>query len=226
MNRIRDTYDELAVDYARHLFRELDEKPFDRQLLNRFLLDIERGGKVCDVGCGPGQVARYLHDRGSNVFGIDLSPSMVEQARLLSPNIPFHEGNMLALDLPDENLAGITAFYAIVNLPRDDIPAVFREMIRVLRPGGLLLLAFHVGHETIRPNELWGHPISMDFHLYEVGAISCHLRAAGFEIGAVLEREPYAPGIEYQSRRAYVFARKIVTAVGAPYKNVQDVIAG
>lgn len=208
MNRIRETYDELAADYARHLFRELDQKSFDRQLLNRFLREIESGGKVCDVGCGPGQVARYLHDRGSNVCGIDLSPAMVEQARLLSPGIPFREANMLALDFPDECLAGITAFYALVNLPREAIPAVFREMTRVLQPGGLLLLAFHVGHQTLRPNELWGHPISIDFHLYETGAIACHLQAAGFAIDEVLEREPYAPSIEYQSRRAYVFARK------------------
>jgi ubiquinone/menaquinone biosynthesis C-methylase UbiE len=86
---------------------------------------------VCDMGCGPGQVARYLHEAGAPVFGLDLSPQMLEQARQLNPGISFREGNMLALDLQDRTLAGIAAFYAIVNIPKDSLPLVFREMERV-----------------------------------------------------------------------------------------------
>ncbi len=41
---------------------------------------------------------------------------MLEQARLLNPVIPFREGNLLRLDLPDQSFAGITAFYAIANI--------------------------------------------------------------------------------------------------------------
>lgn len=79
-----------------------------------------------------GQVARYLRDLGATVFGLDLSPGMVQQARELSPDISFCEGNMLSLEIPDGKLAGIAAFYAIVNLPRELLAPVFREMHRVL----------------------------------------------------------------------------------------------
>jgi ubiquinone/menaquinone biosynthesis C-methylase UbiE len=205
---IRESYDRLADEYARQIYNELQSKPLDREFLNRFAAEVSGRGEACDMGCGPGQVACYLRDRGASVFGLDLSPQMVEQARQLNPDISFREGNMLALDLPDASLAGIAAFYAIVNIPRESQPQVFREMARVLQPGGLLLLAFHMGDEVLHENELWGRPIAMDFFLLQPAAIQTDLEAAGFVIEEIIEREPYAPDVEYQSRRAYIFARK------------------
>ena len=160
------------------------------------------------MGCGPGHVARYLRDAGLTVFGLDLSPGMLEQARQLNPDISFREGNMMALDLPDGALAGIAAFYAIVNIPKESLSLVFREMERVLQPGGLLLLAFHTGDEVLHEVELWGRPISMDFFLFQLSTIRRYIDAAGLVIEQIIEREPYAPEVEYQSRRAYIFARK------------------
>ena len=81
-------------------------------------------------------------------------------------------------------------------------------MKRVLRPGGMLLLAFHTGDEILHEDELWGRPISMDFFLFPPPAIRHHLEAAGLVIEEIIEREPYPPEVEYQSRRAYIFARK------------------
>jgi SAM-dependent methyltransferase len=205
---IRDSYDRLADEYARRLFHELDGKPLDRGLLARFAAETAGKGVVCDLGCGPGQIARYLRDLGSAVFGLDLSPQMIEQARRLNPDVPFRVGNMLALDLPDISLAGISAFYAIVNIPKSSLPIVFREMFRVLQPGGLLQLAFHIGDEALSEQEVWGYQISMQFYLFPTQAIQACLETAGFRIEDVVEREPYAPDVEYQSRRAYIFARK------------------
>jgi len=206
--RIRQNYDQLADEYARRIFNELQHKPLDRELLNRFATDVAARGEVCDMGCGPGHVARYLRDAGATVFGLDLSPRMLEKARKLNPDIPFREGNMMALDIPDETLAGIAAFYAIVNFPKESLPAAFAEMERVLQPGGLLLLGFHAGNEIVQPPELWGCPISMDFCFFQPSEIARCLEAAGFAVEAIIEREPYAPEVEYQSRRAYIFARK------------------
>ena len=205
---IRDSYDRLADEYALRISGELQHKPLDRELLNRFVAEMAGRGEVCDIGCGPGHVARYLRDSGTSVFGLDLSPNMLEEARRLNPDISFRVGNMMALSLEDRTLAGITAFYAIVNIPKESLPVVFREMERVLNPGGLLLLAFHVGDQALRENELWGRAIAMDFFLFEPPEIRRFLEAAGFGIEDMIERGPYAPDVEYQSRRAYVFARK------------------
>ena len=207
---VRENYDRIAEEYARRIFRELDSKPLDRELLRRFANAVKGRGMVCDMGCGPGHVARFLRDVQRDVFGLDLSPQMVSQARQLSPDIAFREGNMLALDLPDGALAGIAAFYAIVNIPMESLPIVFAEMFRVLMPGGLLLLAFHIGDEVIRPQELWGTPIRMEFYHLQPDRILPLLSDAGFVIEDAIERDPYAPDVEYQSRRAYVFAQKPV----------------
>jgi ubiquinone/menaquinone biosynthesis C-methylase UbiE len=207
-NSIRDSYNRLANEYATHLFGELQHKPLDRELLNRFAFEVKGRGEVCDMGCGPGQVARYLHQAGVDVFGLDLSPEMLEQARTLNPDIRFREGNMLALELEDQVLAGITAFYAIVNLPEESLPLVFREMRRVLQSGGLLLLGFHTGDEVVRVEEMWKQPVTLQFFFFQPSAVRRHLESAGFEIEDLIEREPYAPEVEHQSQRAYIFARR------------------
>jgi SAM-dependent methyltransferase len=205
---IRANYDRVADEYARNLFRELEGKPLDCELLERLAGLVKDRGTICDMGCGPGHVTRFLHARGGNIVGLDLSPRMIARARSLNPGIPFYEGNMLALDFKDSALAGITAFYAIVNIPADSLPQVFREMFRVLRQEGLLLLAFHIGEEVLRPEELWGKPVEMEFYHLRPQRICRLLADAGFNIMDVIERDPYAPEVEYQSRRAYVFARK------------------
>jgi SAM-dependent methyltransferase len=204
---IRADYDRIARDYARQFERELHSKPLDQKLLSQFAHSIRGEGDVCDMGCGPGQVTRWLHELGVPVFGLDLSPQMIQEARSRSPQISFQVGNMLELQLATETLAGIVAFYAIVNLPKDSVKRAFREMSRALKPGGLLLLAFHIGDEVIRPGEWQGNPISMKFFLFQPIEIQRLMNEAGFRIEDTIEREPY-PDVEYQSRRAYIFARK------------------
>jgi ubiquinone/menaquinone biosynthesis C-methylase UbiE len=208
LHSIRESYDRVADEYARHIFSELDNKPLDRELLTRFVSEVKGRGDVCDMGCGPGHIARYLHDADTSVFGLDLSAGMLLEAQRLNPDIPFRQGNMLALDLPDASLAGITAFYAIVNLARESLPQVFREMARVLQPGGLLLLSFHIGNETMHRDDWWDRPVNMDFHFLQPPAVQHDLEAAGLTVEEIVEREPYAPGVEHQCRRAYIFARK------------------
>lgn len=205
---IRENYDRIADEYARRMFRELDGKPFDREQLTRFATSVQGHGAVCDMGCGPGHVARFLSVAGLDVFGLDLSPQMIAQAQRLSPDIKFRQGNMLALDLADNTLAGISAFYAIVNIPVESLPRAVAEMYRVLQPSGLLLLAFHIGEEVIRPEDLWGQPISMEFYHMQPEKILALLTKSGFAIEDVIERDPYAPEVEFQSRRAYILARK------------------
>ena len=204
---VRESYDRTADEYMRRIFGELEHKPFDRELLNRFAAQVGDRGEVCDMGCGPGHVARYLHAAGTRVFGLDLSPRMIENARKLNPDLTFRVGNIMDLDLEDATLAGIAAFYSIVNIPKESLPLAFREMARVLQPDGQLFLAFHMGDGVTGENELWGHPISMEFFFFRPAEVQGDLELAGFAIEDIIEREPY-PDVEYQSRRAYIFARK------------------
>jgi 2-polyprenyl-3-methyl-5-hydroxy-6-metoxy-1,4-benzoquinol methylase len=78
IENVQDGYDRVAAEYARRIFGELEHKPLDRQLLDRFAAMVQGRGQVCDLGCGPGHVARYLHERGVQVMGLDLSAEDVE----------------------------------------------------------------------------------------------------------------------------------------------------
>ena len=205
---IQQGYDRVADEYARHIYAELDNKPFDRELLSRFASAVKGNGQVCDLGCGPGHIARFLQNTGADIFGLDLSPGMLEEARRLNPEIAFRQGNMLALDLADNSLAGIVAFYAIVHFPSTDLPQAFREMARVLKPGGLLLLSHHIGEEKVHRDEWWDRPVNIDFYFFQPQIIQRDLEAAGLVVEEVIEREPYAPEVEHQSRRAYFWVRK------------------
>ena len=202
------SYDRIADEYARQIYGELAGKPLDRAILDRFAERLRGRGVVCDMGCGPGQIGRYLADRGLLVVGVDLSPGMVAQAAALNPDVTFRVGDMTALDEPDGAWAGIAAFYSIIHVPPGDIVAALTEMRRVLQPDGLLLLAFHTGDEVVRSEELMGQAVALDFWFYTPEQMRRWLGEAGYGVEEIIEREPYAPEVEYQSRRAYIVARK------------------
>jgi len=134
---------------------------------------------------------------------------MIERARRLNPGIEFRQGDLLALNVADGTWAGLVSFYSIIHIPREEVARALCELKRALRPGGLLLLAFHIGDDLIHRDELWGHEVSIDFLLFHPDEMAGYLRSAGFEIEEIFLRDPY-PDVEHQSRRAYIFAQKPV----------------
>ncbi len=204
---VESSYDRVADEYVRRISEELEHKPLDRQLLDRFAAQVQAIGPACDLGCGPGHVARYLQERGVQVIGVDLSPAMVRCAQRLNPGIEFRQGDMRSLEVEDGSWGGIAAFYSIIHIPRPEVVVVLSEMKRVLRPGGELLLAFHIGDEILHLDEWWRQPVSVDFIFFRPDEMVGFLRTAGFQVGEIVEREPY-PGVEHPSRRAYIFAEK------------------
>lgn len=201
------SYDAVAEEYVRRIADELRHKPLDRALLDRFAAATRERGPVCDLGGGPGHVARYLNEQGVQVVGYDLSPKMVEAARGLNPGIAFHQADMTALDHANESWAGLVAFYSLIHIPRLEIRDTLRAFCRILQPGGLLLVAFHIGDETLHLDDWWERKVNVDFFFFQPHEIARELENAGFEIEEVIERDPY-PEVEHQSRRAYVFARR------------------
>ena len=151
--QLQASYDRVANRYASEFRGELAHKPFDRKMLDWLIEKAARPAPICDLGSGPGQIAAYLHSRGARACGIDLSAEMVACARRDHPGIPFEQGNMLALTgVADGSFGGIAAFYSIAHVARTEVVQALTEMKRVLLPGGVLLLAFHIGREVVR----WG----------------------------------------------------------------------
>ena len=205
MSDVEGSYDRIAGEYARRILHELDHKPFDTQLLDRFAEVVRNEGTVYDLGCGPGHVARYLHERGVRVVGVDLSEAMVVTARDLNPGLRFEQADMRELDIPAGSLAGIVCLYSIIHIAPGELVRAFGEMSRVLAAGAPLLLAFHVGDEKQRVDEWWGHEVALDVFFFKPEGVEKALAEAGFRIVDTLLRDPY-PEVEYQSRRCYVWA--------------------
>jgi SAM-dependent methyltransferase len=203
----RVSYDAVAPQYAERFKNEMDDKPFDRDCLDRLAHEVGELGPICDLGCGPGQIARYLHGRGTKTLGVDLSPNMIAEARRLNPEIHFHQGDMLSLPDADHSWGGIAAFYCIIHIPRESIVDALREMKRVLKPGGVLLITFHIGTEIEHVDKFFEKPVNLDFAFYQPKEMEDWLNKAGFVLEETLVRQPN-PEVEAATQRAYLFARK------------------
>ncbi|WP_327033158.1 class I SAM-dependent methyltransferase [Micromonospora ureilytica] len=181
----RTSYDTVAVSYARLVHDLLAGAPHERAALASFaeLVQAGGGGPVADVGCGPGRITAHLHTLGVDAFGIDLSPGMIDVARRDHPELRFEVGSMTDLDLADGSVAGLIAWYSLIHIPDDQIGAVFAHFRRVVRPGGPLLLGFHVGDETtVKTEGYGGHPMNVHVHRRQPAQMAAWLRQYGFTV--------------------------------------------
>lgn len=192
--------------YARKFINELDHKPLDRELLQRFAALVGTERPVLDLGCGPGHTTAYLSSWGLKTIGVDLSPRMIETASRMFPQSLFEVGDFFSLRWESSSVTGILAFYGIVHLTPEQLAPAFAEMYRVLKGGGVLLLAFHVGSEVIHAENFLETNATLDFTFFETDSIETALKSVGFAPINVLVRAPY--DTEHPSRRCYVFAHK------------------
>jgi SAM-dependent methyltransferase len=199
---------EVAAKRYYELFRdEMDEKPYDRELLDRFARAFDDSALICDAGCGPcGHVSRYLHDKGLRVVGIDISPRCIEIARHHSPDLEFAVGDFGNLDFADGACDGIVAYYAIISIPKRFQGDVFREFYRVLKPGGRLLVTVKAGDADGLVDELLGYPTEIHFALFDENEIDSYFADAGFALEFLERRNPY--DYEIANERIFAIGRK------------------
>lgn len=206
VSETRTAYDTVAESYAEELRGELAANPWDRAVLTTFAELVGTTGPVGDLGCGPGRHTGYLASLGLDVFGVDLSPGMVEVARRTHPGLRFEVGSLSALDLPDGALAGALAWYSLIHTPPERLAQVVAELVRVLAPGGRLLTAFQVGDERRRITHAYGHDVSADAYRLRPEFVAEMFTAAGLDLEVRLVRQPKPP---YESSpQAYLLGRK------------------
>jgi SAM-dependent methyltransferase len=216
----RAAYDTVAASYADLLAGNLAQQPFDRAALSLYAELVHSTGtddpgtgdegappRVTEVGCGPGRITAHLAALGLDASGIDLSPAMIDEARRRHPELAFTVGSMTDLDLPPGGLHGIVAWYSVIHIPPAEHRAVYAGFHRALKPGGHLLLAFHVGDERRVITDAYGHT-GLRYNAYRLqpDRVEEDLAATGFAHVARLTRAPI--GME-KSAQAYVLARAL-----------------
>jgi ubiquinone/menaquinone biosynthesis C-methylase UbiE len=125
-----ETWTRCAATYLDH-FAGLTRETVP---LLRDAAKIQTGSTVLDIGSGPGHVANALAETGAAVTGIDFSARMVEVARRHYPRVRFLEANAEQLPFDDAGFQAVVSNFVVHHLARPDL--VFREVCRVLEPGG------------------------------------------------------------------------------------------
>jgi SAM-dependent methyltransferase len=199
-DRLRASYDAVAADYEQAFLHELDAKPFDRDLLTDFAAST--GDPIAEIGCGPGQVGAVLRRVGRTVVGADLSPEMAKLARhRLDAALVADMG---ALPFGGQSCAGVVAFYAVIHLPRPELPSALREFKRILRPEGRLVFSAHEGEGEISNDDFLGRGQPFVATLFQLDELAGATRDAGLEVVGAIRRDPYPQ--EHPTKRLYVEA--------------------
>src|SRR5437879_7608287 len=140
-DRIRQMFDQVAARYdARNRFFSADR---DRAWRHRAAqrAGLRSGQTALDLCTGTGKLAHELlafTGPSGRVIGVDFSPAMLEIARRREPGIEFRLGDVMKLSESDASVDAITIGFGLRNLV--DREAALREMFRVLRPGGRLVI--------------------------------------------------------------------------------------
>jgi ubiquinone/menaquinone biosynthesis C-methylase UbiE len=185
----------------------MKQKEFDRVFLDEFSSHFTSESVLCDVGCGPGHITRYVFDKGLNIFGIDISEKCVEIARRENPKMRFMTMDMAQLDLADESIDGVISFYSIIHTPKQFQSLLFQEFNRVLKMGGRISMVVKKGNTEGYINELEGYKTSLYFTNFNEDEIRNYLETKGFKVILLETRRPY--DFEIPVDRIYATAIKI-----------------
>lgn len=139
---VKEGYNIIANRYLVERTRDSQ----DVRLLNELMGRLPANAKVLDAGCGAGiPISQMLSER-FQVTGIDFSEAQVELARKNVPNAEFFCEDMTKLDFPDNTFDGITSYYAIIHIPREEHQPLLANFHRMLKPGGFALLCLGAEH--------------------------------------------------------------------------------
>jgi ubiquinone/menaquinone biosynthesis C-methylase UbiE len=175
---LANLYDQVVDDYVKVFFEDLTDAPW----LDAFAMHVPPGGRILDVGCGPGNFAAYLQKKGFRLSGIDISPKMIEAAKKLVPKGTFEVMNCSKLTYADKSFDGTFVAYSLLHLTKEDAVASILEFHRTLVDGGVLSLMMKEGtgeHDlpaSLAPGK------TCYVLLWDRQEIRAALEGAGFEI--------------------------------------------
>lgn len=139
---VKAGYNQIADRYLAGRTRDSE----DVRLLEELVTRLSEGAKVLDAGCGAGiPISQRLSER-FDVTGVDFSEAQIELAKKNVPNATFLCEDMTRLDFPENTFDGITSYYAIIHVPREEHRSILANFHRMLKPGRFALLCLGAEH--------------------------------------------------------------------------------
>ena len=151
--------------------------------IDKFLGRIKPAGNILDLGCGAGNNAVFLAQKGYNVTGVDLSDEMLARARNKKSPAKFLKMDMEELDFPSDTFDHIIAAYSLCYLPKTKVPACLEKLHDILKKDGLVFIKIGEGTpgEITRTTSV-GKKLDYDFNVMSEDEIRGLLKNAGFEV--------------------------------------------
>ncbi len=179
---LRDTYDRIAQDW--HHDHTADDWWIEGT--EKFSSFLPEHGSVLDVGCGAGNKARFMSDRGFRVMGIDFSEELLKIARAEASAAEFKNIPMEDLDLIPETFDGVFAQASLLHIPRADAANIVKKMAARINDGGYLYLAVKETREdkpeegVTREND-YGYDYERFFSYFTLSELVSYMMNAGLE---------------------------------------------
>ena len=203
----RQAYNLAAQKYHDLFHNEMNEKEYDRKLLDSFAARFNKDSVVCDAGCGPSaHIGRYLFDKGIKVIGVDISEKCIEIARITNPNMRFEIVDIGNLPFDNNSFDGVISYYSVINTPKIYVYRLFAEFHRVLKPDGYLLVAVKVGTTEGYIYDLLGIKTKIYSTLFTQEEIVTFFNEAGFKLEFCDKRNSY--DFEISNERIFAIGKK------------------
>ena len=174
---VKQGYNNIADRYLAERTRDSE----DVRLLHDFMKRLPENSMVLDVGCGVGIPISQMLSEHFAVTGVDFSEAQIELAKKNVPSAKFLCEDMTKLNFPANTFDGITSYYAIIHVPREEHESLLANFHRMLKPSGIALLCLGAENliDDIDENYLgtrmyWSH--------YDTETYLKMLNACGFSI--------------------------------------------
>ena len=204
----RRAYNLAAQKYHDLFHNEMNEKEYDRNLLDSFENRFKKDSLICDAGCGSSaHIGRYFFEKGITVVGVDISEKCIELARQYNPDMKFECADISNMPFVEKSFDGLITYYSIINTPKIYVHKLFNEFYRALKPNGHLLLAVKAGETEGYINELLGMKVNFYFSFFTKEEIVSYINDAGFTLEFLDQRNPYE--FEISKERIFAIGKKV-----------------
>ncbi len=203
----------------------------EREHWQRYLMAaqlIEAGNVVLDIACGTGYGSAHLADKAQCVYGVDISAEAIEFARNTYPrgNVHFLQGSVEQIPLAEGSVDVVISFETIEHVGEEQQHAFLKEVLRVLRPGGRLVVSCpNKPIASDLPYELWGYVNEFHKKEYDQKGFQSLLEQYFSHISFLYQRSETAliidaPGVKslgvlWGERKDYGDAQNIIAFCGA-----------
>jgi SAM-dependent methyltransferase len=195
-------YDLIVDDFVR---RNRSVPPDFAEYRASFVAAMRNGGRVADLGCGPGRDAAYFLEVGLRVVAVDASRQMVRHT--YGEGVAVAQADIRSVPLRAASLDGIWSAASLLHVPRPDVARTLRSWRQLLRPGGVLGLATSLGDDegweacpydpSTQPTNA---PLRRWFVHHDHDALLQLVVAAGFEVVSARERVSHRRWIQVLAR--------------------------